>query len=466
MKWAFSPLITGSSKTGYTFSLSFPIPVAPCVSSRRTKDMLSQKPFTFVDLVYFFFLILRHELSVYRCLRCLLSKTSQTESGEMNEPPAYSQSDYHAEGEIPMGGYGVPVTHPGGYHPGYGDHFSNQMPSYPNSLHFMPTGLVHAFHDPGRPPSPYLQPAAAFQTPSLTTGSSSTPETRESQQLVTPNMLPMHPISQGRIIREVEDEDEDEDEEYQGGTMHMRETRGKKPGGKGTSKEDLRRYPGELDGKRKHFLQRNRVAAMKCRKKKKEWVRDLENEKQILEEDNINLHKELQELLHNANEARALLMAHAGCHDANIDKWIENEAKRYVIGTAERYDQMLALATENARAVENARAGMSDPNINNDNNNNNNNNRGGSSVINNATMIGGPSLVSALDMPSHMVPTPHHITMPPSPAFYTPSGGMHTPGCYPGPSQDPTPFFPVMDRPSTADDEPDYDGMPMSLYDR
>ncbi|KAJ2978120.1 hypothetical protein NUW58_g7593 [Xylaria curta] len=115
---------------------------------------------------------------------------------------------------------------------------------------------------------------------------------------------------------------------------------GRRKPGKNRRKEDVGLK--EKEGRRRHFLQRNRVAAMKCRRKKKEWVNDLEGTKSELETRNSRLHMELDQLSTQASHIRAQLMAHANCHDSNINKWIENEAKRFVIGTGERYDQILA----------------------------------------------------------------------------------------------------------------------------
>ncbi|KAI2621695.1 hypothetical protein GGR54DRAFT_75903 [Hypoxylon sp. NC1633] len=94
--------------------------------------------------------------------------------------------------------------------------------------------------------------------------------------------------------------------------------------------------------KRNRFLQRNRVAATKCRQKKKEWVSDLEETRLGLESQNNHLQMEYSNLKNEITYIKAQLMEHATCNDINIDKWIENEAKRFVLGTGERYDQILA----------------------------------------------------------------------------------------------------------------------------
>ncbi|KAH8201770.1 hypothetical protein TruAng_004034 [Truncatella angustata] len=94
--------------------------------------------------------------------------------------------------------------------------------------------------------------------------------------------------------------------------------------------------------KREKFLARNRAAAGKCRVKRKTWMTDLEDTKMELEEHNSRLRQQRNELANELNQTRAILMVHANCSDSRIDKWIENEAKRYVLGAGEQYDSLLA----------------------------------------------------------------------------------------------------------------------------
>ncbi|KAI0381820.1 hypothetical protein F5Y04DRAFT_280469 [Hypomontagnella monticulosa] len=99
---------------------------------------------------------------------------------------------------------------------------------------------------------------------------------------------------------------------------------------------------GAESSKRNRFLERNRVAATKCRQKKKEWVSDLEETRFGLESQHSHLQMEYSSLKNEITQIKSQLMEHASCNDANIDKWIENEAKKFVLGASERYDQMLA----------------------------------------------------------------------------------------------------------------------------
>ncbi|KAF4970831.1 hypothetical protein FSARC_2197 [Fusarium sarcochroum] len=84
------------------------------------------------------------------------------------------------------------------------------------------------------------------------------------------------------------------------------------------------------DAKRTKFLKRNRIAASKCRQKKKEWVSNLEETRYGLEHDNSALHKQYNGLIDELSTIKNQLMQHASCNDANINQWLDNEAKKFV----------------------------------------------------------------------------------------------------------------------------------------
>lgn len=95
----------------------------------------------------------------------------------------------------------------------------------------------------------------------------------------------------------------------------------------------------EEDEKRRHrFLERNRVAASKCRAKKKEWVSELEETREGLESQNSHLHLQYNSLASELSQIKTELMAHANCQDIRINQWIENEARRFVMETARRFE--------------------------------------------------------------------------------------------------------------------------------
>jgi cyclic AMP-dependent transcription factor ATF-2 len=96
------------------------------------------------------------------------------------------------------------------------------------------------------------------------------------------------------------------------------------------SKQELKSGDKEEDKKRNKYLERNRLAASKCRQKKKEWMHDLEATKAMLEAKHSALQRDYSALLQEVSQIKTLLMAHSNCHDPNIDQWIEGEARRFV----------------------------------------------------------------------------------------------------------------------------------------
>ena len=94
----------------------------------------------------------------------------------------------------------------------------------------------------------------------------------------------------------------------------------------------------EARHKRDKFLERNRVAATKCRQKKKQWVAELEARKVALENQNQYLLEQIKMLQDETGRLKYHLMAHAKCNDPNIDNWLNGEAQRFV--TAQAGQQM------------------------------------------------------------------------------------------------------------------------------
>jgi cyclic AMP-dependent transcription factor ATF-2 len=86
----------------------------------------------------------------------------------------------------------------------------------------------------------------------------------------------------------------------------------------------------EEDHKRNKFLERNRIAASKCREKKKQYVTELEDRKSALEFHNHQLRVEFDALVGEISELKHQLMAHAKCNDPHIDLWLQKEAAKFV----------------------------------------------------------------------------------------------------------------------------------------
>jgi hypothetical protein len=75
---------------------------------------------------------------------------------------------------------------------------------------------------------------------------------------------------------------------------------------------------------------RNRVAATKCRQKKKVNIDNLKEMQDMLQAQNDRLRAEFQQLRMEVGEIKNHLINHTGCNDANINRWVENEAKGFV----------------------------------------------------------------------------------------------------------------------------------------
>ncbi|KAH8664124.1 hypothetical protein BX600DRAFT_512190 [Xylariales sp. PMI_506] len=94
-----------------------------------------------------------------------------------------------------------------------------------------------------------------------------------------------------------------------------------------------KQYTAEEEEQRRHrALANNRIAANKSRQKRKDWESDLEETVYELERQNVQLKSEHSALIAEASQIRTQLMGHAHCNDPNVNQWIENEARRFVIG--------------------------------------------------------------------------------------------------------------------------------------
>jgi hypothetical protein len=83
------------------------------------------------------------------------------------------------------------------------------------------------------------------------------------------------------------------------------------------------------EAKRKKFLERNRVAADKCRQNRKKWIDDLQAKAHFFTADNAAKKAALEKLEHDISQLKALLFVHSGrCSDKNIASWLEQESAR------------------------------------------------------------------------------------------------------------------------------------------
>ncbi|KAG1041247.1 hypothetical protein G6F43_012125 [Rhizopus delemar] len=69
----------------------------------------------------------------------------------------------------------------------------------------------------------------------------------------------------------------------------------------------------EEDVKRKNFLERNRIAALKCRQRKKQWLENLQIKLEYLTADNEQYHLQTNALREELIHLKTLLLAHKDC---------------------------------------------------------------------------------------------------------------------------------------------------------
>ncbi|KAI9470744.1 MAG: hypothetical protein EXX96DRAFT_585597 [Benjaminiella poitrasii] len=76
--------------------------------------------------------------------------------------------------------------------------------------------------------------------------------------------------------------------------------------------------------KRKSYLERNRQAALKCRQRKKEWLRNLQEKVEFLANDNEQLQLQANVMKDEVLNLRNMLLAHKDCHFSNSKPFISS----------------------------------------------------------------------------------------------------------------------------------------------
>ena len=77
------------------------------------------------------------------------------------------------------------------------------------------------------------------------------------------------------------------------------------------------------DVKRSKFLERNRVAASKCRQKKKEWTQNLENKARELQKNNSSLRLMVDSLRQEVIFLKSEMLKHSSCSCEQIQKFLK-----------------------------------------------------------------------------------------------------------------------------------------------
>jgi len=83
------------------------------------------------------------------------------------------------------------------------------------------------------------------------------------------------------------------------------------------------------EAKRKKFLERNRVAADKCRQNRKKWIDDLQEKCHNYSTDNAVKKAALEDMEHEMMQLKSMLLVHSRtCKDANILAWVDTETNK------------------------------------------------------------------------------------------------------------------------------------------
>ena len=104
----------------------------------------------------------------------------------------------------------------------------------------------------------------------------------------------------------------------------------RKSGGRASKKDSLDPSNPE-DFRRSKFLERNRVAASKCRQKKKEWTNNLENRARQLQKDNRSLRNIVDSCKEEILFLKGEMLKHNTCSCTEIQEYLKQGAKPFTV---------------------------------------------------------------------------------------------------------------------------------------
>jgi hypothetical protein len=106
------------------------------------------------------------------------------------------------------------------------------------------------------------------------------------------------------------------------------------------------------DVKRNKFLERNRVAASKCRQKKKEWTGNLEGRARELQQDKAQLSVMVSSLKDEMIFLKGELLKHTDCDCAKIRQYLNREATNFASKSPQKYQEPISAASPVGSGVE------------------------------------------------------------------------------------------------------------------
>ena len=99
-------------------------------------------------------------------------------------------------------------------------------------------------------------------------------------------------------------------------------------GGRGLKRSSLDPNNPE-DYRRSKFLERNRVAASKCRQKKKEWTNNIESQARQLQKDSTSLHHLVDSLREEILFLKGEMLKHSACGHSDIQEYLQRGVQSF-----------------------------------------------------------------------------------------------------------------------------------------
>ncbi|KAL9603026.1 MAG: hypothetical protein Q9219_001390 [cf. Caloplaca sp. 3 TL-2023] len=97
--------------------------------------------------------------------------------------------------------------------------------------------------------------------------------------------------------------------------------------GRSVDRSNVQVPSGAEDARRSKFLERNRIAASKCRQKKKEWTQNLESRARELQKENQSLRMMLDSLRDEIIFLKGEMLKHVTCGCEQIQGWVKTSAE-------------------------------------------------------------------------------------------------------------------------------------------
>jgi len=190
-----------------------------------------------------------------------------------------------------------------------------------NSIASNLSGSTHNGEDRGYSESSNEQSKPSGRSTKAKKGSGAKPNNRARKAEETPSKGPNKRQKGNSGIPNFRDEEEDDDDEMDEDDENAVNEHGRKL----TDEE-----------KRKNFLERNRIAALKCRQRKKQWLANLQQKVEIFSTENDALASTVTQLREEIVGLKTLLLAHKDCPVSQA-QGISGMAMQNIAGEPQQY---------------------------------------------------------------------------------------------------------------------------------